>query len=214
MIVLIPDYDEATQANAIIAEHVRFPVRSSMLVGEYAMGAQLRDLLEKAPSSLFAMSHGSPNTLFAQGGEAALSVEHAELVAGRQVFAFACHTASHLGREVARTGGCWWGYTGSISAPSTHARLITPFAELFSLLVSRFAEAETSAEVICLMGDLTHACEELATSIDGLADEDADFNPLGAHLALRHLWDRLRVWMPHALEPLKHPDARPPLILD
>ena len=61
-------------------------------------------------------------------------IADAASLAPRAVFAFACHTATEMGRVFAENGTDWWGYTGAISSPTTDPEILPLFVEIFRFM--------------------------------------------------------------------------------
>jgi hypothetical protein len=210
MILFVPGYDPATEANLAIA--ARLLGQRRVLLRENATREALLRVLESSGEPLFAMSHGRSDKLLAQGGGTALAEVDAPALGSRTVFAFACHTATDLGRSAAQAGATWWGYTGTITAPDASAELQPLLGEIFIYLSAAFATAvstEARRSVLIQLGEQCHVAE---SRIDDLLETDPDLDAGTAYLCLLHLWDRLRIWEAGAEAPLQHPEARPPLL--
>jgi len=131
MIVFVPAYDEATAANLAIATALMTD-DCRALVDERARREFLLPALAAPGVPLFAMTHGRPQLLRGQGGAPALVIADAASLAPRAVFAFACHTATEMGRVFAENGTDWWGYTGAISSPTTDPEILPLFLSVHS----------------------------------------------------------------------------------
>lgn len=164
----------------------------------------------RTAEALFSMSHGRPDHLCAQGGDAALSALDAAATGGRSVYAFACHTASRLGAEMSRSGVTWWGYTGAIQCPEDAAPFRLLFVELFRFIREAFVAAPTIAQRRAALEEIARRCEEAQGVVDEHALRDPEVDVWAAYHCLLHVWDRLRVWPPGATEPEAHGRARPP----
>lgn len=160
------------------------------------------------------MSHGRPDRLLAQRGETALASEDLQLLAPRPVFAFACHTASLLGREASRGGTVWWGYTGRITAPELSHEVLSLFTSVFGYIRDAFAPADSAASRRAVLLRIAELCHEAEREVDDLLlATDVDLDAASVLLCLLQIWQRLRVWEPGVPEPMKHPDAPPPILL-
>lgn len=217
MIVFVPVHDAETEANLRVVSAITLPAGTVVLIGREAERSALLASLTSTPESsmrpLFAMGHGSPDRLHRDATSVALTVDDVPAIGPRSVFAYACHTASHLGREAGRHGINWWGYTGAISAPADHPRLVFVFARLFGFVIDTFPSASTMSQIRDALDHLARACQDAADEVDLMAASDESISVLEAYYALHHLWDRLRVWLAGAAEPMMHPSAAPPILL-
>lgn len=210
MIVFVPAYDPATNANLAVAREVA-SAEDVTLFAEHATRENLTAALRaRATEALFSMSHGRPEHLCAQGGSAALTVQDAAATGRRAVYAFACHTANRLGSEMSRSGITWWGYTGAIQCPEDAACFRFLFVELFRFIREAFVAASTIAERRAALEEIARRCEEAQGVVDDHASRDPDLDVWTAYHCLLHVWDRLRVWPPGASHPQAHDRAQPP----
>ncbi|HYU33696.1 MAG TPA: hypothetical protein VEW48_16205 [Thermoanaerobaculia bacterium] len=212
MIFFVPRYDAATEANFSVALSLLSEGAHALLV-EAATRAQLIAALTAWEEPLFAMTHGRQDRLLAQDGEYGLGRDDHALLKGREVFAYACHSAGELGQVVSSIGGVWWGYTGSIAAPEATPSCLPLFAAIFSYIRDAFPAACLSRERMDVIGRIADLCHEAELRVDQLGEADPDLDIGSALFSLLHLWQRLRVWEPGASTPLKHPAAPPPLLL-
>ncbi|HSK80844.1 MAG TPA: hypothetical protein VLQ45_30610, partial [Thermoanaerobaculia bacterium] len=56
-------------------------------------------------------------------------------------------------------------------------------------------------------------CQQASEEVDRLLLADFDVDAAPVLLCLLQIWQRLRVWEPGALEPMRHPEAPPPNLL-
>ncbi len=220
MILFVPAYDEPTRSNLAIAERLTGAPNDLRLFAEDATESNLRRSLSRlddgATAPLFAMSHGTKQALRAQGGDAALSEDDLSslgLLAPRPVFAFACHTATVLGRAAASQGVIWWGYTGAIQSPVAEEPFRDLFVPIFDLLCVAFSCAATYEERRELLEQLHRRCRSAERAVDDALEADPAVDPSEALLCLLHLWDRLRIWVPGNDAPECHPAAKPPSLM-
>ena len=211
MILFVPGYDPATEANLAIA--VRIAGRSRALLSDEATRERLLEALAEPGDPLFAMTHGRSDRLLAQNGVTGLGQPDATALGSRSIFAFACHTATDLGRSFAQAGAAWWGYTGTISAPDSAPELLPVFSEIFAYLLAAFEHADSTEERLEVLIELAERCHTAERRIDDLLETDPDLDAGTAYLCLLHLWDRLRIWEEgKAGVPLQHPASKPPLL--
>jgi hypothetical protein len=210
MILFVPAYDPATEANLAIA--VRLDGSHLAMLSEGATRQALLHALKRAGEPLFAMAHGRSDRLLAQEGGTALSKTDAAALGSRPVFAFACYTAADLGRAAAGAGATWWGYTGAITSPDVAGEVLPLLAEIFVYLFGAFAGAGSAAARRAVLIQIKERCHAAESRIDVLLETDPDLDAGTAYLCLLHLWDRLRIWEERAESPLQHPEARPPLL--
>ncbi|MFS8065323.1 MAG: hypothetical protein ACMG6S_03020 [Byssovorax sp.] len=210
MIVFVPGYDAATNANLAVARELVSAQDLGLLGGEATRANLVEALRTRAAEALFSMSHGRPDHLCAQGGDAALTARDAAGTGARSVYAFACHTASRLGAEMSRSGVTWWGYTGAIQCPEDAAPFLVLFVELFRFIGEALVAASTVAQRRAALEEIARRCEDAQGVVDEHAFRDPELDVWAAYHCLLHVWDRLRVWAPGAMEPEAHGRARPP----
>jgi hypothetical protein len=210
VIVFVPGYDPATNANLAVARELVFAEDIALLAEQATRENLLAALRTRAADALFSMSHGRPDHVCAQGGEAALSGRDAEATGRRAVYAFACHTASRLGSDMSQSGATWWGYTGAIQCPEDAVAFRLLFVGLFRFIREAFVAASTTVERRALLEEIARRCEEAQGIVDEHAIRDPDIDVWTAYHCLLHVWDRLRVWSPGASHPEAHVRAKPP----
>lgn len=220
MIVFVPAYDPQTRANLHIARrlvpgsgHADAPIT---LFEHAADRVALASLLVINAGPLFAMSHGRQDQLLGNGGQPAISEDDEAvltLLGARAVFAYACHTATRLGRLAAEHGATWWGYTGKLQCPVDQAPFDQLFIGIFQLIADRFWAATSHASRSVLLDELKTLCELAAREIDEVGDAHPDADTFSAQLCALHVWDRLRIWSTGEEGPEHHPEARPPTLM-
>jgi hypothetical protein len=213
VIFFVPGYDPATRANLAVAERI-LPANHYAMLAEGATREELLLALEALESPLFAMSHGSVDALRAQGGGLAFGIKDVPRLAGRPVFAYACHTAGGLGQVAAEGGTVWWGYTGAITAPpDSSSPLFDQFLQIFAYIRDAFARARSSEERYAILLRIAVLCHEVGERADELREADTDFDASSEFLCLLQIWQRLRVWELGLTVPEMHPEAPPPAFL-
>jgi hypothetical protein len=218
VILFVPGYDPQTLSNLVIAQQLAAADMEALtpLLGTEATRAMLTSAIRNGRGALFAMSHGQQDKLLGQDGEPAIEEIDGELLAHLHhytVFAYACHTATRLGRTASAHGATWWGYTGRLQCPVHDPPFGELFVELFQLIFDRFWKVADATDRDSLFSDLRARCEAVARAIDDVGDAYADSDTFSAQLCALHVWDRLRIWLPGAESPEQHPDARPPALL-
>lgn len=210
MIVFVPGYDRATNANLSVARDVVARADMALLADDATRDKLVDALSGRAHEALFSMSHGRPDHLCAQNGEAALTADDAPITCGRAVYAFACHTASLLGERMCQGGTTWWGYTGAIQCPEDTAPFRSLFVELFAYIRGAFHAASTREDRSRVLDEIARRCETAQSVVDEHVLRGTDGEVWAAYHCLLHIWDRLRVWPADAAEPEAHRNARPP----
>jgi hypothetical protein len=208
MILFAPAYDEATEASCRLAE--RFAGEAS--VAFFRTSATRLNLLDavsarEGDDGVIAFSHGTEDTLVAQGSVVALNAHDAALLEGRRVLAYACHTSTGLGGAMAGGGVVWWGYTGTILAPPLGSGREEIFGPLFDYLVSTFLSGVGSSGLREVFTRLRALCRQAEKTLDVLFE--AGVARLEDYGCLLHIWNRLRVWLPGSHAPEHHSDSRP-----
>jgi hypothetical protein len=211
VILFVPGYDPATRANLAVAERM-LAASEHALLAEGATRPHLLLALASRNSPLFVMSHGRHDELAAQGGDPALRRADTPRLGRRPVFAYACHTAGGLGQAAAESGSVWWGYTGAVTAPpGSPPELLSLFGGIFRYVCTAFA-AGTSEERRSALVRIAELCHEAEEKVDDFLAAGVDLDAGSAYLFLLHLWQRLRICEPGAVDLVMHPDAPPPAL--
>jgi len=209
MICFVPAYDLSTQANLTIAKLI-ITSNCVTLFEKKATKQELILALCKADVPLFAMSHGVPDALKAQNGEVALSKNDVHLLGERQIYAFACHTAAELGKDAANKGSIWWGYSDTISCAIDLPALSSVFTDIFTFIRDNFETATSPEDRQTMLEELKKKCEAAQDEVDRIDSEIEIPEIMEVYRTLRHIWDRLRIWIPNAQQPEHHPQASSP----
>ena len=216
MIVFVPEYDEATRANLLIANRLILPTDSIILVDNLATR---RNFVETITANLkrpiFVMSHGSEEAIYCglDLDNTALSQNELAGLVDTCIFVFACHTASSLGKKMATSRNVWWGYTGAIAAPGVADDEVQQiFANIFSYILNQFHRVEDVNQASNVIQRIKELCDEANYILD---EHDGGLENLDARYCLIHLWDRLRIWFGRLVVPelLKHPAATSPILI-
>lgn len=165
-------------------------------------------------NSVFIMSHGSKDAVFFREGERALNCDDASTLTEKKFFVFACHTATKLGKTMADNTNTWWGFTGAISAPDSENEAQEIIKSVFQYVLENFDRENmiSKQEIHKVLLEIKELCNMINHELDKVGD---DLDYLGTRLCLEHFWNRLRVWYKEEmLEPIKHPDAPEPLLLE
>lgn len=210
MILFVPAYDDATQANLVLAKRLA-DVGSSVLFGDRATRDALLKLSVGGAEPLLVMTHGQPEFFRAEDkGSIGLNIDDRIWLARRSTFALACHTANGLGPGVAEHGGIWWGYTGAIQGPVCPEILVQHFVGIFQYIRGAFSGAHTPEQRLAVLLKIKELCNHANHQVDIHAEADPELDVAAANLCLLHLWDRLRIWAPGLSGPERHPHAQPP----
>lgn len=207
MIVFVPAYDEATRANHAVASEL--PGGTCSLLGTGATREALLGALEQHAVSVFAMAHGKPERLRGHDGAAAIEATDAPALAGRCVFAFACHTSASLGRDLASHGVTWWGYIKEVTAPDPRDVFRRLFVDIFSWIFHAFDGAGSHEERRAALVHLQRMCDEAAHVVDQAAEADPLLDVMETVQSLRDIWQLLHIWPAHAEVAQSHPYAPP-----
>jgi hypothetical protein len=163
---------------------------------------------------LFAMSHGERDRLQCQGALAALDVADLPSIGARSIFAYACHTATHLGREARPPRRDLVGLHRRRQLtlrPSPPRRCLRSPLRLHHPSLPERASPRNRSPTPSML--LARQCKDAADAVDHMAEADDSINVLEAYYALHHMWDRLRVWLASSSDAVKHPEAAPPILL-
>jgi len=211
MILFVPAYDGATHSNLTIAKMIRLPNMITLLAQEATPEKFVSALQEQPDWPVFAMSHGTPDSLKAQQGQPALSTKRVELLGQRVCYVFACHTATQLGQQVAKIGSSWWGYVGKVSCAIDSPLVLSLFVEIFIFLRDRFHLEMTVLERQQVLEELKQRCEQVAHILDKQYLALPQQSSLEEYVTLAHLWERLRIWVSGNELAEKHPSASEPV---
>lgn len=216
MIIFIPSYDEATAANLAVARHFQLPPESILLMEENATRENMLNAYNNnRTNSIFIMSHGGRDRIYCgnSSSNSAIVVSDKDMLNDTYVFAFACHTATFLGKEMSSKGNIWWGYTGAIAAPDAEdeeTRLV--FAGIFSYIMSQFHQVDDVDSAYTVLNQIKILCDQADLILD---EQCGELGNIGARQCLLHMWDRLRVWFATTTDeqPLSHSMSNRPLLV-
>lgn len=206
MITLVTNYDIETQANytalcPYLDEHA--------LVGENAIRNQLLKALRQWPTSCLGVwSHGTHDGPREQGGGIALHLDDLKAVSPRPAYVFACHTGTRFGRAAAAEGWHWWGYTGAIGAPGDNAQEVAILGRALWTAFQLFRAVSSLDDIPETLTALKESVSRWEEELDQASDASGD-----SYLCLLHLWDRLRVWVPGADEPVAPEGCCSPILI-
>jgi len=211
MILFATDFDNTCRQTLEIAMNISSD-SDVKLFSDTANREQLRAALAENECGLFALSHGRPEYLTGQHNIPAISVSDADVIKC-PVFAFACHTGTMLGRELAKLGIYWWGYTGQIIAPPNDYELQALFVPVFQYLRDNFVEHSNDIKYMDFMNNVYKLCTALK---DDLEDRYTDNNQIDFEVLMcaERIWNRLRLWLPGSEDVASHPEITSELIID
>jgi len=210
MIFFAPAYDPSTRANLSIAKLITTPTCVTLFEIKATRQELITALSQADKLPLFAMSHGVRDALKGHNGEIALSNSDVNLLGRRTVYAFACHTAAELGKSAAKTESIWWGYSDTISCAIDSPSLESIFTEIFTFIRDNFHVTTSPQHRQTVLAQLKEMCEEAADDVDDIDSDKELSDIIEVQATLRHLWERLRIWVPGADDPERHPHGSSP----
>lgn len=196
MLFFLPSHDAETIACAAVGCLVAAAhINAIGLHGEDATHANLRTQLEEQPQfACFFMSHGSDEAIYGNDERPAIGIGDFQQLQGRHAFAYACFSAM-LGQQASTQNWTWWGYDNRIIPPPGDAG--TKAVEIFLWIARSFNTVNSQADVGKALDELKEACDEAIEQT----------HPLELLTFFMQIWTRVRVWLPGANAPLKHPEA-------
>jgi hypothetical protein len=205
MVIFIPAYDEATNANLRVIS----PIIPDKCISLLKQRATRENLWQYLPNNeiLFVMSHGNADKIRDNDNQAALKVEDSIDFTHKKAFVFACFTANELGKQLVIPNNIYWGYTGSIAAPSNHDKLTVLFSTIFKQILINFPLCNKTDEIRQFVDSLKILCNNVENQIDLLSDMGEDVD-LMSYNCLLHIWSRLRVHHFSISDTIQHPEAR------
>jgi hypothetical protein len=205
MIAFITAYDDATTANHTIV----CPIIPNTILLLERLSATRENLWQQLPNytTLFAMSHGSSDTLWDNNNNAAIKLEDIALFTDKRAFVFACYTANELGRKLKINNNIYWGYTGSIAAPTDKTVVIPFFQSIFQFIITNFGICEDRLQIDRMLHDLKNLCNAIETQLDILYESGDDVDVMESYTCLNHIWNRLRINHYAFDDVIKHPEA-------
>lgn len=202
MIVFITAQDEPTQDNLQVAGHIA-TLATPGLCGHHAVRDNIINALSAAPAEPFlALSHGQPDFLRGHDTLPAVTLADAGLLSGRESFALACYTAAILGPGVSAQGGIWFGFAGPINCLPADPHTIHHFRSIADFVANRFPGCNTLTRAEAFINDLNNLVDRAFDAIDASGTYTFEI-----FHALRDITRRLRIWLPHAVEAVRHPEA-------
>jgi hypothetical protein len=205
MIFFIPAYDEATRANLSVITSI-IPENSIQLLDQRATRENLWQHLNNN-DILFAMSHGNSDVIWDNNDEAALIPTDNINFVNKRAFVFACFTANELGQHLKSNQSIYWGYTGSIAAPSDQIELLPLFTPIFQQIITHFPNCKDILEINSLLNTLKTFCNNAENAIDILWETNDTLDVMSSYNCLNHIWNRLRVHHFEHETPIQHPHA-------
>lgn len=200
MILFITSQDEPTSSNFKVAGYLAATAAVAMC-GEEAVRKNALAALGIDPTSAFlAFCHGEATRIRGHDEQTAINIDDLPILLKRSTFAFACHTAAILGSHVAAAGGTWFGFVGRINCLPADTNSLQYFKAIIDFITKRFPKCNSVADA-----------ESFVDGLDTLSGDAID--AIGSHatleqaLALREITRKLRIWLPHADEAVKHPEA-------
>lgn len=212
-LLFVPACDSPTKANLAVAHKVR---RSSDvdLFGHLATQAELRSAIlgNQQNRSLLLMSHGSKDAVWDNNKAPAVTIAEHGILEAYTVFAWACHTGSRLGYELAQRGVTWWGYDCAVTAPESQEPFLDIHSKIFREITDRFQSGIDETTVHIVLERIKVTCEMACELLDSvMADTHTDAFSL--YSCCNQIWQRLSVWLAGHGEPCRHPMA-PPAYID
>lgn len=203
MIAFITAYDDATTANHTIV----CPIIPANILLLERQSATRENLWQQLPNYaiLFAMSHGNSDTLWDNNNNAAINLDDLALFRDKRAFVFACYTANELGKELKINNTIYWGYTGSIAAPTDKMTTIPLFQSIFQYIIAHFGVCENIEQINRMLHDLKNLCNAVELELDILFDAGDDV--MESYTCLNHIWNRLRINHFAYDDAIKHPEA-------
>lgn len=207
MIFFIPAYDDATRANLGVIEPI-IPQNSVQLLEQNATRANLWQHLS-TNNLLFAMAHGDSDAIWDNNEDKrALVLEDNSHFTGKKAFIFACFTANELGQYLKMNNSIYWGYTGSIAAP-THTELLTPiFTSIFQHIITFFPDCDDIQAIHGSIETLKLLCSNAENEIDMLWEMNDEIDVMSSYNCLNHIWNRLRVHHFDHPQVIQHPESQ------
>ena len=207
MIFFIPAYDDATRANLGVITSI-IPQNSVQLLEQNATRANLWQHL-RTDNLLFAMAHGDSDAIWDNNEDKrALALADSTHFTGKKTFIFACFTANELGQHLKTHNSIYWGYTGSIAAP-THSELLTPiFTSIFKHIITFFPNCEDIQAINTSINKLKLLCNNAENEIDRLWETNDDIDVISSYNCLNHIWNRLRVHHFGYEQIIQHPESQ------
>jgi hypothetical protein len=219
--VFVPRYDAPTIDNARLANDV-FPNSPRHLVlGDGATRKSLHALIaETNTTAILIMAHGDKDCVCGHDGEVALSIadlnnNSLSRVLSVPVFAWVCRTSQEIGQvfhSLAKTGGAWWGYRTTVSAPSP--REIEAFREVLQYIAKGFQKVHDERAAAKFFCGLQALCDSHYAQVVHRMSVSRDFRD--AHevaVGLRETWEHLDAMLPALCQPF-HAGIKPAAVLD
>jgi hypothetical protein len=196
MLFFLTSHDAETVACAAVGREVAAAhIGAIGLHGYEATHALLQAHLVSQPQlACFFMSHGTNEAIYGNDEMPAIGVGDFQNLPGRHAFAYACFSAM-LGQQASTQKWTWWGYDNRIIPPPEEAS--AKAVPIFAWIARSFDTVTSQADVDKLLDDLKNVCDQALDATD----------PLELLTFFMQLWTRVRVWLPGAKAPLKHPDA-------
>lgn len=205
MIFFITAYDEATKGNYALMLPL-LPQNQYTWVGEKATYQNLKDSLENQPQMpLWAMTHGNSDCFYDQEDKPTFNLDNVHLLATRKSFVYACYTANELGRQVAKQGGFYGGYTGQLHLPNEITKTVANiFRPIFQFIKINFFSIEHTEQATHFLEELKDMCDNVLYDIDEIAENEPNTDVLSLYQSAGDFWGRLWIWLPFKENAVMH----------
>lgn len=197
LLVFCPDDDDESAANVPVARHLASS-NGRLLEGQDALRGNLFQYIGDPFQGLVFMGHGSKETVAEQGGGNALTLADLQYYKLKPTLAYTCYSA-HLGQVAAENGIVWWGYENVMQPPPFDVVDKDHIENLFRFLAHRYWKVQDKNGVVTLIEDI----KQLSDSILERYEID-DSTIMSCSMFFRHVWSRLRVWLPETHYAIRH----------
>lgn len=200
LLVFCPDDDAECAANVPVARHLA-SFKGRLLEGPDALRSNLLRHVESPLDGLVLMGHGSTETVAEQGGGNALTITDFQYYKLKPTLAYTCFSA-HLGQVAAENGIVWWGYENVMQPPPVDVVKKDHIENLFRYLAHRYWKVKDSVDAVILIEEVKQLSEDI---LEGY--EIAETTIMSCSMFFRHVWSRLRVWLPDTDFAIRHGGA-------
>ena len=207
MLLFSTEYDDETKLCARLAIALTNRFSSTLLQGSNAIRSNLLTELKSGKHDVVAFfSHGSQISISESETQDALTYRDLQSIKpAHQAFAYTCHSG-HLGLDASANSWTWWGYDNLMQPPPYHSVRPQQIEDIFHVILSTLPTTVGQAQVLIAINHIKLTCDSALNLHLKANSNRASYSDT---VFFRHIWSRLRVWLPGGLQPLKHPEAYP-----
>jgi hypothetical protein len=192
MIIFATHHDESTAESIKLAKSI-IEDEDIVLLKEKATKLHLLPLLNlHKQEKLMVFSHGKPNYCLGNDEIPAISIEDTAVLAHRNVFVYACWTASELGAKASAQPNCLYaGYNNTVITGGSE--MPNDMQKIFLFIKNNFHSSQKGEDITTFLEQLRSLCVNAEQGYLALYPQNLSF--IGVSKVLRDIWAKLEIWV-------------------